>query len=82
MNQYQTLGLLSAILLSSCSQYPLNTSLRVGEDRDRFGCVVSAGYQWCGAKQSCVRPWELAKAQGLSLEDQSVKHYCAGQANP
>lgn len=66
-------------LLSSCSQYPLKTTLMVGDDRDRFGCVSSAGYQWCAAESACVRPWELAKQKGLSLENQSVHHYCTAQ---
>ncbi|MBU6390477.1 MliC family protein [Patescibacteria group bacterium] len=30
----------------------------VGADRDVHGCIGSAGYSWCDAKQSCVRPWE------------------------
>eukprot|EP00483_Globobulimina_turgida_P011604 UN11626 len=30
----------------------------VGGDRDAFGCIPSAGYQWCSAKQKCYRSWE------------------------
>ena len=30
----------------------------VGGDRDSHGCIGSAGYLWCEAKASCVRPWE------------------------
>jgi membrane-bound inhibitor of C-type lysozyme len=30
----------------------------VGGDRDSHGCIPSAGYQWCPARQECVRPWE------------------------
>ncbi len=30
----------------------------VGGDRDVHGCIGSAGYSWCDAKQSCIRPWE------------------------
>lgn len=68
-----------AVGLAGCSQYPLNATLRVGDDRDRFGCIASAGYQWCAAENACVRPWELAKSRGFSLEDQAIKQYCAGQ---
>jgi membrane-bound inhibitor of C-type lysozyme len=30
----------------------------VGGDRDVHGCIGSAGYTWCGAKNACTRPWE------------------------
>lgn len=30
----------------------------VGNDRDSHGCIGSAGYSWCEAKQKCLRPWE------------------------
>lgn len=34
------------------------TSVVVGGDRDAHGCIGSAGYSWCDAKQKCLRPWE------------------------
>jgi len=30
----------------------------VGSDRDQHGCIGSAGYSWCEAKQKCLRAWE------------------------
>lgn len=30
----------------------------VGNDRDEHGCIGSAGYSWCEAKQKCLRVWE------------------------
>lgn len=30
----------------------------VGADRDEHGCIGSAGYSWCEARQKCTRPWE------------------------
>ena len=30
----------------------------VGGDRDAHGCIGSAGYSWCEAKQKCLRTWE------------------------
>lgn len=30
----------------------------VGGDRDEHGCIPSAGYSWCGAKNKCLRTWE------------------------
>lgn len=30
----------------------------LGGDRDEHGCIGSAGYSWCPAKDKCLRPWE------------------------
>ncbi|MDD5433413.1 MAG: DUF5667 domain-containing protein [Candidatus Pacebacteria bacterium] len=30
----------------------------VGGDKDEHGCIGSAGYSWCEAKQKCLRVWE------------------------
>jgi hypothetical protein len=30
----------------------------VGGDKDSHGCIGSAGYTWCEAKQKCFRAWE------------------------
>lgn len=30
----------------------------VGGDKDEHGCIGSAGYTWCEAKQKCLRNWE------------------------
>lgn len=30
----------------------------VGGDKDVHGCIGSAGYAWCTAKQKCLRTWE------------------------
>jgi len=30
----------------------------VGGDKDAHGCIGSAGYTWCEAKQKCLRSWE------------------------
>ena len=32
----------------------------VGGDRDAHGCIGSAGYSWCEAKDKCLRSWEEA----------------------
>jgi hypothetical protein len=31
---------------------------RLGGDRDSYGCIGSAGYQWCATLNKCVRSWE------------------------
>ncbi|MFH0969572.1 MAG: hypothetical protein V1804_03640 [Patescibacteria group bacterium] len=30
----------------------------VGNDKDKHGCIGSAGYSWCEGKQKCLRTWE------------------------
>jgi len=30
----------------------------VGGDKTEEGCLGSAGYTWCDARQACERPWE------------------------
>jgi hypothetical protein len=30
----------------------------IGGDRDEYGCLISAGYQWCPSEQECMRMWE------------------------
>jgi hypothetical protein len=30
----------------------------LGGDRDEHGCIGSAGYSWCEAKNKCIRIWE------------------------
>lgn len=30
----------------------------VGDDRDEYGCIGSAGYSWCEASKKCIRQWE------------------------
>lgn len=41
----------------------------LGGDRDEHGCIGSAGYSWCEAKQKCLRSWEEAceKTEDLNM---------------
>jgi hypothetical protein len=51
------------------------TEQRVGGDRDAHGCIGSAGYSWCDAKQKCLRIWEepcdAASASSTALRPNS-----------
>ena len=40
------------------TQPAANETPMPGSDRDSHGCIPSAGYTWCEAKQKCLRPWE------------------------
>ena len=48
----------------------------VGADRDKFGCITSAGYRWCGMKLSCVRPFELAEEEGFENTEENFLMFC------
>lgn len=41
------------VLLVGCSNPQI-----VGDDRDEHGCIGTAGYTWCEAKQKCLQTWE------------------------
>ncbi len=43
--------------LTGCSSSGSQNQM-VGNDRDEHGCIASAGYSWCEAKQQCIREWE------------------------
>ena len=48
----------------------------VGNDKDSHGCIPSAGYQWCGKENKCVRSWELAKVKGITNTKEAFATYC------
>ncbi|MEE3320302.1 MAG: serine protease [Pseudomonadota bacterium] len=65
--------MVAMLLLAGCGPKP------VGADRDRHGCLGSAGYQWCPTIQECVRSWELAEERGLANTPEAVEAFCAGE---
>ncbi|MCL6088789.1 MAG: hypothetical protein M1530_01335 [Candidatus Marsarchaeota archaeon] len=50
------LVLIGAPILGGCLQS--SPAPMPGSDRDSHGCIPSAGYSWCEAKQKCLRSWE------------------------
>jgi len=59
---FLTLILLSVFLLTGCTNNTVvnqnNNQPLLGGDKDEHGCIGSAGYSWCEAKQKCLRIWE------------------------
>ena len=59
-----TLGIfvLCVAIFSGCDWFKgssqSNNGQMVGNDKDAHGCIPSAGYTWCEAKQKCLRVWE------------------------
>ena len=41
----------------------------VGSDKDEHGCIGSAGYTWCEAKQKCLREWEEPCVEAASTAE-------------
>jgi len=46
---------------------PPSSAVMPGSDRDSHGCIGSAGYAWCEAKQKCLREWEEPCTAGSSV---------------
>jgi len=46
---------------------PTTIAMMPGSDRDSHGCIGSAGYTWCEAKQKCLRPWEESCLEGSAV---------------
>jgi len=47
------------ILFYSCHSTTKNLISTVGADRDKHGCIRSAGYTWSEINKECLRPFEL-----------------------
>jgi hypothetical protein len=48
----------SAVVQPNMTIPVTTTAMMPGSDRDSHGCIGSAGYTWCEAKQKCLREWE------------------------
>ena len=50
-------------------QEPAPNQSAIGGNRDEHGCLGSAGYSWCQAKNQCIRSWEryCTAAQGKTV---------------
>ncbi len=49
----KTIILMLVVFLSGCAP-----ALKPGADRDKHGCIGSAGYTWCAEREKCIRVWE------------------------
>jgi hypothetical protein len=47
------------IVLFGCKSTSENKVSKVGHDRDKHGCIHSAGYTWSEINKTCLRPFEL-----------------------
>lgn len=67
---------LCAVFISGCDIRILGGNMP-GGDRDKFGCLGSAGYQWCVRTNQCERLWELSERKGID-ESVDMRAYCEG----
>lgn len=68
---------LVTFVLVGCGNISSNTENEmVGTEKDRHGCVQSAGYSWCQYTNRCERPWELAKQVGFANTIEKFETYC------
>ena len=58
MKQTSILMIIIALITSLVMIVGCKSNQLVGNDRDVHGCIGSAGYSWCDAKQKCLRVWE------------------------
>ncbi|MFZ7108310.1 hypothetical protein [Avibacterium avium] len=68
-----TLSLLSTALIMGCTS-PSSMPL-VGADRDKRGCIPSAGYTWSELKQQCVQPFSIADIRLTDPENPTLAVY-------
>lgn len=61
-------------------QEPAQTEVIVGNDKDEHGCIGSAGYSWCEAKQKCLRIWEEECQASNSSEQSGGSNQAYGSA--
>ena len=47
------------IVLIGCNVTSKSSVVKVGSDRDKHGCIHSAGYTWSEINKTCLRPFEL-----------------------
>src|SRR5690606_27941299 len=76
-------SILIIVLLAACQGAKKNngtksessSSLAVGNEKDKNGCLLSAGYTWSILKDECIRPWEGTIA--LNITDTSANYETA-----
>jgi hypothetical protein len=60
--------LIILVLYSNKLMFAQDTSPIVGNDKDKHGCIGSAGYTWSVLKKECVRTFELTHTDKNAIE--------------
>ncbi|MBN2086757.1 hypothetical protein JW758_00245 [Candidatus Peregrinibacteria bacterium] len=70
--------ILTILLFSGCSLLQLPDSTQpdeplIGGDKDKGGCLIGAGYQWCEVNQKCQRLWEEPCLENKDFDSNLIK---------
>mgnify|MGYP007086750398 FL=1 len=66
-SRFALFSLFMFFLLSACKGQKPDGTPTVGGDRDKHGCIGSAGYQWSELRGECIRLFEA----GIRLDPQA-----------
>lgn len=74
MNRLLNSIMVASLLFVSCQQKNKEAAqsketATVGGDKDKHGCIASAGYTWSTLKDSCVRPFEQIQLDIVNNSD-------------
>ncbi|WP_373551136.1 hypothetical protein [Haliscomenobacter sp.] len=58
-SRFTLFALFMFLLLSACNAQKPDGTPTVGGDRDKHGCIGSAGYQWSELRGECLRLFEI-----------------------
>ncbi|KAB1069366.1 hypothetical protein F6U93_03375 [Tamlana haliotis] len=74
MKKISTL-ILGVLMLFSCGNANKNkndkTQEMVGNDKDKHGCIASAGYTWSEINQDCIRVFEIGERLNAVEENET-----------
>jgi len=59
MQIFKVTILFTLVFFLGCKTTSEKMVTRVGSDRDKHGCIHSAGYTWSEINKTCLRPFEL-----------------------
>ncbi len=80
MKKISVIFIITGLLIIACSdkEEPAEEepSEATGAERDEYGCIPSAGYQWCAKTEQCERPWKLAEANGFEINEEAFNEFC------
>lgn len=57
VNSYRSIPITDVVTAES-AQFQITRGQVIGGQKDEHGCLIAAGYSWCGAKNMCIRQWE------------------------
>lgn len=76
MKKLLILTLPLVLALGSCTANNKANTTVTGNDRDKHGCIPSAGYSWSNVKGKCVKVFEVGTTlKPVAAKDQGINGY-------